>query len=162
MDWRHKARILAMQALVQLDVQGDSFLSELDPFIAEADAPGKSKTLCAQLVRNIFAAQDTYDQWIAQTVRHWQLSRIAAVDRAILRLAVHEILDRPDVPPKVAIDEAIELAKTYSTGDSAQFINGVLDGIYRRMQQAADQSAKAPPPSHPAASEPQEDNSSTS
>ena len=68
-------------------------------------------------------------------MRHWELSRIAAVDRAILRLAVHELLDRPQVPPKVAIDEAVELAKTFSTKESPQFINGVLDGILTCIKQ---------------------------
>jgi len=141
-DWRRSSRIVAMQALVQFDVQGDDFQHELDQFIAESDTPAKSQTLAGQLVRDIWSNCTAYDELIGQTVRHWQLSRIAAVDRAILRLAVHELLDRPQVPPKVAIDEAIELAKVFSTKESPQFINGVLDGVLKRLKQETSDKAE--------------------
>lgn len=120
---------MTIQALVQLDVQGDSFAPEAARFIDEDSGPARSRSMAGELIRAIWEHRQIYDQWIGRTVRHWELSRIAAVDRAILRLAVHELLDRAQVPPKVAIDEAVELAKTFSTKESPQFVNGVLDGI---------------------------------
>ncbi len=145
-DWRASARALAMQCLTQLDVQGGDFLFEMDGFIAEANVPGDSKTLAADLARCAWANHEACDQFIADTVKHWQLQRIALIDRAVLRLAIAELLYRTEVPVKVVLDQAIELAKKFSTAESPQFINGVLDAIAKKIQEPAAASAQTAEP----------------
>lgn len=149
-DWRSKARELAMQCLTQLDVQGSDFLLEMDSFLAEsANTFSESKSLAGELARLAWNHHENCDQLIAQTVKHWQLQRIALIDRAVLRLAIAELLYRTDVPVKVVLDQAIELAKRFSTAESPQFINGVLDAIARKIQEpeaAAAGNGEAPPP----------------
>ena len=134
-DWRSQARALAMQCLTQLDVQGGEFLFEMDSFIAEASVPSESKTLAAEMARTAWTHHETCDVFIAETVKHWQLQRIALIDRAILRLAISELVYRPDVPMKVVLDQGIELAKKFSTAESPQFINGVLDAIAKKVHE---------------------------
>ncbi len=122
-----------MQCLTQLDVQGTDFLFEMDGFIAESNVPTESKTLAGEMARSAWTNHETCDQFITQTVKHWQVQRIALIDRAILRLAISELLYRTEVPMKVVLDQAIELAKKFSTAESPQFINGVLDAIARKI-----------------------------
>ncbi len=132
-DWRVRARELALQCLAQLDVQGDDFLSDVPAYIAESEQNSQIKTLASDIAHGAWSSRGVSDDWIAKTVKHWQLQRIALVDRSILRLAVSELLNRPEVPVKVVLDQAIELAKKYSTAESPQFINGVLDAIVKQM-----------------------------
>ncbi len=124
-----------MQCLTQLDVQGGDFLLEMDSFIAEANVVSDSKSLAGELARLAWNNHETCDQFIADTVKHWQLQRIALIDRAVLRLAIAELLYRTDVPVKVVLDQAIELAKKFSTAESPQFINGVLDAIAKKVHE---------------------------
>ena len=86
------------------------------------------------LVRGTKANQAKIDQMISQFAEHWDLERMAVVDRNILRLAVYELLWTDDVPPKVAINEAIEIAKKFGTKESSRFINGVLDRIHKERR----------------------------
>jgi N utilization substance protein B len=74
------------------------------------------------------------DPLIEQSAEHWRIARMPVMDRLILRLAVYEFLYQPDTPQPVVIDEALELAKQFSTPDAARFVNGVLDGVRRRLQ----------------------------
>ncbi len=136
-DWREQARELAIQVLTQLDVQGDDFLSEIGPFVSDSDFPEESQKLARYLADITWTNRSECDEYIGQTVKHWQIQRIALIDRAILRLAIAELLYRREVPVKVIIDQAIELAKKYSTTESPQFINGILDAIARKMQEDA-------------------------
>ena len=77
----------------------------------------------------------TLDARIAEAARNWRVERMAVLDRLVLRLAVHELMHHPETPPRVAIDEAIDLARSYSGDDAAKFVNGVLDGIYRKLKE---------------------------
>ncbi len=123
------ARILAVQALYQLDLRGLGFLDELDGFL-RSNAPDEEVRLFAEdLVRGLHDQVKEIDAAIAAAAKNWDVSRMVAVDRAILRLGTYELLHRADVPPKVAINEAIRLAKMFSTADSGAFVNGVLDRI---------------------------------
>lgn len=123
------ARVLAIQALYQRDLRGGVFMDELDAFF-EASAKGEEVIgMARELVHGCVEAQDELDARIAQVAEHWDVSRMAAVDRAIMRLGAYELLHKPDVPPKVAVDEAIRLAKRFSTADSGAFVNGILDKI---------------------------------
>jgi transcription antitermination protein NusB len=109
---------------------------ELEPM---GSAPtDEARAFAEQLARGTTANLEVSDPLIAEEAEHWRLSRMAVIDRLILRLAVYELL-HTDTPAAVVINEAIELGKKFSTEDSAKFINGVLDAIRRRIE--ADKSA---------------------
>jgi len=88
-------------------------------------------------VRGSKQQQGKIDQLLTQYAEHWDLDRMAVVDRNILRMAVYELLWQPEVPPKAAINEAIEIAKKFGTTESSRFINGVLDRILREHRPAS-------------------------
>lgn len=98
----------------------------------------QEKRLATSYVENLSAIyskyKDEFDQLIIKRLKNWELRRIAVIDKVILRLALAEILYMEDIPPEVSINEAIELAKKYSTGKSGKFINGILDAIYRQQK----------------------------
>ena len=74
------------------------------------------------------------DERLGQAARHWRVERMATLDRLVLRMAVHEWLALPETPPRVVINEAIELARAFSGEDAARFVNGVLDGVFRTLK----------------------------
>jgi len=137
MGKRRKAREVALQFLYQLDQTGAD-----DPTPFEDDFWGRhpvdegARAFAASLVRGTKAQQPKIDAIIAETAEHWDLERMAVVDRNILRMAVYELLCEPTVPGKVAINEAIEIAKKFGTAESSRFINGVLDRIHRELRPA--------------------------
>jgi transcription antitermination factor NusB len=88
-------------------------------------------------VRGAKAQQATIDRIITESTEHWELERMAVVDRNILRMAVYELLYEPGVPGKVAINEAIEIAKKFGTRESSRFINGILDRVHRELRPAS-------------------------
>jgi len=124
-----RARELTLQALYQHDLVEDRTLEQLLSFCART-APDDVMPLASRLLQGCIEHQSTLDKLIGRTAENWKLERMAVSDRNILRLAVYEVLFRPETPPKVAINEAIELAKRYSTENSPTFVNGVLDRIY--------------------------------
>ena len=88
-----------------------------------------SEALARTLLMGVEASRQRIDEEIVAHAKGWALDRMPALDRAILRLAIHELVDRPDVPLAVVIDEAVELAKRFSTDDSGRFVNGVLAAV---------------------------------
>jgi transcription antitermination protein NusB len=88
----------------------------------------------AALADGAWQARASLDGYIAEAARNWRVERLTVVDRLVLRLAIHELLDHPATPPRVVIDEAIELARTYSGDEAARFVNGVLDGVFKRLK----------------------------
>ena len=132
MGKRRKGREVALQFLYQLDLHGagDPKPHE-DEFWERHPVDPDTRSFAEGLVRGSKQHQSKTDQLITQYAEHWDLERMAVVDRNILRLAVHELLWQPDVPPKVAINEAIELAKKFGTAESSRFINGLLDRILK-------------------------------
>jgi N utilization substance protein B len=137
MGRRRKAREVALQFLYQLDQTGAD-----DPGPFEADfwdrhpVDPDTRAFASSLVRGAKAQQSKIDALIAESAEHWDLDRMAVVDRNILRMAVYELLAEPEVPAKVAINEAIEIAKKFGTAESSRFINGVLDRIHRELRPA--------------------------
>ena len=125
---RRQAREQVLRALFQRD-----FLGEIEPEEQPQDAYAR------EVLQGIEAHQPEIDQLIRKRAEGWRLERLHSVDRNILRLAIYELLYREDVPPEVAIDEAIELAKKYGTGRSPAFINGILDRIYKEKLAAQSQ-----------------------
>ena len=89
------------------------------------------------LIRGALQHRDAIDAQIKQLVKNWELHRIAAVDRNILRLAIYEMLHRDDIPPVVSINEAVDIAKKFSTQDSGKFVNGVLDKVKSELMRPA-------------------------
>ena len=129
------ARVLALQALYQHDLLGDPFIEEADAFFREAAKHPEDVEIAAALFRGCLEHREELDRRIGAAAERWRLERIATVDRAILRLGAYEICCTPDVPGKVAINEAIRLAKKYSTADSGGFVNGILDRIMSETSQ---------------------------
>jgi transcription antitermination factor NusB len=134
---RHPARILAMQALCQLEVLADHFLPQLDEFLAEEPHKTGVRDYARDLVSDAWANLAELDRGIQEVAEHWELKRMAAVDRNVLRVAACELSYRPDVPPVVAIDEAVEIGKAFGTGESGAFINGILDAMVKRREAGA-------------------------
>ena len=106
--------------------------------IGDADAivlDDESHVYAVALVKGTWDAREAIDAYIADAAQNWRLERIAIVDRLVLRLGIYELLTPAATPPRVAIDEAIELARRYSGDEAARFVNGVLDGVFRRLKE---------------------------
>lgn len=122
-----------MQILFQIDLTGDSAEDVLSGFWSSQPADDAVRTFAEELVRGVCCRRDVLDRWISASAQKWKIERMAVVDRNVLRLAVHELLDEAQAPPAVVIDEAIEVAKRFGGGDSGGFINGILDTIRERI-----------------------------
>ena len=124
-----------MQALYQLDVQGSDLLPRLmGDFFYEEEGDEQIRKLAWEWTTGTWSKVAQCDEVIAGSTIRWQFSRLSPVDRSILRLAVYQLKFCSDIPPKVVINEAIELAKRYSTDKSGPFVNGVLDAVLKKMQ----------------------------
>ncbi len=126
---RTKARELALKFLYQVDLRGIETLQELDEFLAVGSHAEEIVGFARDLVHGVTKMKDEIDVQIQDVARNWDLHRMAAIDRNVLRLAVFEMNRRDDIPDKVSINEAIDLGKKYSTKSSGAFINGILDRI---------------------------------
>lgn len=138
MPSRHRSRERALQILFQLDMRKQAadeaiaaFYSSLYSEKMEAEVPPQDRFM-EQLVRGAVERMAEIDRRIAEHSEHWRLERMPAVDRNILRLAVCEMTESP-TPPAVVIDEALELARRFSSEESVAFINGVLDAVRRQL-----------------------------
>ncbi|MFT4213074.1 MAG: transcription antitermination factor NusB [Microbacterium sp.] len=134
MSARSKARKRALDILFQADVRGEDaavvLAAEARRAAGEPSRQG-SWLYAREIVDGVIAAQDEIDEQIVTHARDWRLERMPAVDRAVLRIGVWEILCNDEVPDAVAIDEAVELAKEFSTEESGAFVHGVLGRIAR-------------------------------
>lgn len=129
MGIRRKGRELALQALYQIEMTRDTSPAALDFFLDHFEGSAKAKDFARRLVSGVVDHRQEIDRLIEQSAEHWKLSRMAKVDLTILRMATYELLFCPDIPLNVSMDEAIEIGKRYGSGDSATFINGVLDQV---------------------------------
>jgi transcription antitermination protein NusB len=162
MHYRRKAREVALKVLYELDVrkieprEAIAFFWKhftapeevLEPFWHYFDNPedGRkpplksfalstdAKTFSTLLIEGTWEKKDQIDRLIMDCSEHWSLSRMSKVDRSILRMAVYELLYCEDIPPKVTMNEAIDLGKTYGSENSGSFINGILDALYGKLQ----------------------------
>jgi transcription antitermination factor NusB len=124
-----------MQALYQLDVQGTELIERLrGEFFFEAERDERTRRLAWEWTQGTWDHLTECDEQIVASTIRWQFSRLSPVDKSILRLAVYQLAFCPDIPPKVVINEAIELAKKYSTEKSGPFVNGVLDAVLRKLR----------------------------
>jgi len=132
-DKRSRARELAMQALFQLDAQGSNLVEQLSAFFLENEPDTSIRSLAMKWTKDTWQNLTACDELITDSTKKWGLSRLSFVDKSILRLAVYQLKFCPDIPPKVVINEAIELAKKFSTDKSSAFVNGVLDAIRKKI-----------------------------
>jgi N utilization substance protein B len=138
-DHRHRAREAALQMLYQWEV-GRTKIDEVLRTYWTIDRPDEAplsaplEAFATTLAAGTVAHLEEIDPLITAHAEHWRLSRMAIIDRLILRLAVFEFLHSPEIPRKVAINEALELARTFSSDEAVKFVNGMLDGIKRGLE----------------------------
>ena len=138
MGRRRKARELALQLLYQLDLQGEENPApHLDDFWLRHPVDREAREFAESLVRGTKRHEAEIDALIGRYAENWELERMAVVDRNILRQGIFELLWETGVPPKVAINEALEVAKKFSTQESSRFINGILDRIHKKEKAPA-------------------------
>jgi N utilization substance protein B len=126
---RTRARECALQILYQIDITHYNHPYALNDYISNSKIAGDVRSYCERLVEGVIKDINDIDEVITRYATNWQLKRMAVVDRNILRLATFELLYLEDIPFKVTINEAVELAKKFGDEDSGKFINGVLDKI---------------------------------
>ncbi|MDZ7289934.1 MAG: transcription antitermination factor NusB [candidate division KSB1 bacterium] len=126
---RRRARELVLQACYAHELSGNPPEQILSDVILSRAEPGAVREFAVELFRLTVAEIHTYDAMIRRKAVNWEFNRIAIMDKLILRMALCEFLRFPDIPPKVTIDEAIEIAKKYSTEKSGRFVNGILDAV---------------------------------
>jgi N utilization substance protein B len=140
MGRRRKARESALQILFQLEFNKPRIEKAVDQFWKEKKASEEIRDYSNWIVKGIVSHQEEIDNLIQSLSNHWRLSRMAHVDRNILRIAVFEFLYEKDIAPAVIINEAIEIAKKYSSDESAAFVNGILDAIKKKLEIGKDSS----------------------
>ena len=132
-DRRTAARVLAMQSLYQLDVQGSDLMEQLPQgFLRESGQDDYVRKMAFGWIRGTWQNLSLCDDLISEAIIRWQMSRLSPVDKSILRLSVYQLRFCTDIPPKVVINEAIELGKKFSSEKSSGFINGVLDAVLKK------------------------------
>ena len=130
---RRKARELALNALFQGEMTATSAVENFPLLCENCEINKKAIPYGQELVYGITDKRDELDAKIEESAVNWRVSRMSVLDRNIIRLAAYEMMFKEDVPPRVAIDEAIELAKRYCAEDSPGFINGILDAILKNI-----------------------------
>jgi N utilization substance protein B len=139
---RRLARETALQVLFQLDVNGDK--SDIENVVRhwaeEFAVPEQSVPFALELVKGTLENQQEIDEKLGGLSEGWGLNRMANVDRNLLRLATYEILYHPEIPGRVTMNEAIEIAKIFGSGESGKFINGILDKIVASVQKMEEKS----------------------
>jgi len=126
---RRKARIAALQALYEADVSGHEPLAALTRLCQEGGLTETQTTFARELVEGVLAQREVIDEIIRRAAPQWPVEQLSAIDRNILRLAIREILMNNGAPIRAAINEAVELAKSFGSDSSAKFVNGVLGSV---------------------------------
>lgn len=137
MGARRKARELAVQMLYQFDLSGNLPETIVSTFEELQKSKPNTREFAIKIFHGTVVHMAKIDEMIQQQADNWRLTRMAVVDRNIIRLSVYEFLHEDDTPKLVIIDEAIEIAKKFGTEKSSQFINGILDGILKRYNLAS-------------------------
>lgn len=132
---RHRAREAALQMLYQWQIGQAGLEAAIESYWGNhgQELPERDRAFANGLARGTVAHLEAIDGLIGDAAEHWRPERMAILDRLVMRLAVQELLHEPDTPPSVVIDEALELARTFSTEEAVKFVNGILDAIRRRV-----------------------------
>lgn len=131
MSRRSRAREVALQILFEDDVNPRASIDDIKKFLANRLNAPELEEFCLSLIQGVRRNQAELDELLTKTADNWSLGRMAATDRNVMRLGAYEIL-YTDTPDRAAINEAVELAKRYGSGQSAQFVNGILDKFLHR------------------------------
>jgi N utilization substance protein B len=123
---RHRARIAALQALYEIDCSGHNPGDAIEQRIEQSKLPESGDQFARELAQGVLAHREWLDALVGTYAPEWPVDQIAVIDRNILRIAIYELLLGRDTPIKVAINEAVELAKTFGSDSSGRFVNGVL------------------------------------
>jgi len=134
---RRRARALALQALYEIDSVGHSPDTVLEERLAETPLPEPAAAFSRRLVMGVLRCQSVLDRFIQEHAPEWPVEQMACVDRNILRMALFEFAVDGSTPVKVAINEAVELAKMFGSDSSARFVNGVLGALVARKETIA-------------------------
>jgi N utilization substance protein B len=126
---RRRSRELAMQALYQMEMNQDHSKEAVELFCKHFGVTENVKPFFLRLVEGVMKVQHEIDPLIKSFSENWKISRMSRADRNIMRIAVYELLYCDDIPPKVSINEAIDIGKKFGTEDSGPFINGILDSV---------------------------------
>ena len=126
---RRRTRALVMQALYESDAVEHSAVDALDERLSEMELSWRDAEFARKLLNGIFANATEIDKIISEFAPGWPISQMAVVDRNILRMAIYEIMVSQDTPPRVAVNEAVELAKAFGADSAPRFINGVLGSV---------------------------------
>lgn len=138
-DGRRRAREAALRMAYQAEVGTLPMVDAIRSHAAIGDddaitLDAESREYAERLARGAWDDRAALDGLIGDAAVNWRVERLAVIDRILLRLGVYELLSEPGTPPRVVIDEAIELARLYSGDDAARFVNGVLDGVFKRLR----------------------------
>ncbi len=136
---RHYARVVAMQAVYEADFRSDPDIEGIvKRHFSNIGEKGENSDFTRELVEKVFLYHEEIDRQIEKVAPEWPIEQVAIIDRNILRLAICEMLYF-ETPPKVVINEAIELAKTFGSDNSSKFVNGVLGTVYRSLDKYKDE-----------------------
>ncbi len=133
MGTRRKSRELAMQALFCMDMLKNESTELMDQLREMLKLAPEMERFYMTLIQGVLENKSRIDAVIEQNSSNWKISRMGCVDRNVLRIAAFELLFCPDIPPKVSINEAVDIGKLYGTDESGAFINGILDSILRHQ-----------------------------
>jgi N utilization substance protein B len=135
---RRRSRELAMQVLFQIEMNGDDSEEAVELFCKHFEVSKNAKPFFLRLVNGVKACHDELDRLIERFSDNWKISRMSGVDRNLMRVAVYELLYCGDIPPKVSINEAIDIGRRFGTEQSPAFINGILDSIRIFLEEKKD------------------------
>src|SRR5271154_3754468 len=134
MGTRHQGRELALKALYQIDLKPGASNEDLLLLFEQAKVADDVRRFATSLIEGVRGEQAALDRELAASLEHWSIGRLSRLDHNILRMGLYELMRIADVPARVTIDEAIELAKEYGDQDSGRFVNGVLDQLAGRLE----------------------------
>lgn len=137
MSGRHKGRVLAVQFLFQRDINTGDLDLALQQFWTDHDTSSKIREFTEELIRGVEINRASLDEQLQTSADNWEVRRMGGVDRNVMRVALFEMLHRPDIPPVVSINEAVDIAKELSSDESGRFVNGILDRARRGLQRHA-------------------------
>jgi N utilization substance protein B len=137
MGGRHEARQWAVQFLFQRDFNAGDIESALADFWQDKKSGDKARLFAEELIQGVESKKDELDRLIRKYAEHWDVKRMGAVDRNVMRVALYEMIYRPDIPPVVSINEAVEIAKDLSGVESGKFVNGILDHACKEQDRPA-------------------------
>jgi len=134
---RHESRMWAVQFIFQRDFNQGDLIEALEEFWLERKPGPALRQFAEELIRGVETHKAELDALIQQYAEHWNVARMGAVDRNVMRVALYEMLHRTDIPPVVSINEAVELAKELSGDESGKFVNGILDRASKSIDRPA-------------------------